>query len=145
MLISRADGQAIRLPHGRNSNDCDRDVEVLDQPTYDGKLLRVLFAEVCDVRPDDLEQLQDDGRDAPEMSGPVSTAAMLGERAGVNRARRRTGVHLPSRWGEDDVNAKRLAEREIGVDRPRIPFEVVGTIELKRIDENAHHDASAIC
>ena len=39
-------------------------------PQHDLDLLRVLLAEVRALRPDDVEELEADGRDAAEVAGP---------------------------------------------------------------------------
>src|SRR5262245_17545288 len=77
--VARARRQAVWLPYSRDADDRERQVEVGCQPPDDRQLLRILFAEVGDVGPNDLEELQHDRRDAAEVSRPVAPAQMIAE------------------------------------------------------------------
>ena len=60
----------------------------------DGHLLRVLLAEVGDVRPDHVEQLRDDGADAGEVAGAsFGSFEDVGQAVDADGGREALGVH----------------------------------------------------
>ena len=77
----------------------------------DGELLRVLAAEVGAARPDDREQLRDDGRDAVEVrrAAPCRTGPSVSP-ATCTVVQRRARVHLGGVGREHAVDARFLAQ-----------------------------------
>ena len=75
------------------------------------------------------------------MSRTISAAQVSGECAGIDRARRRRGVHLFNRRQEQRIDAESLARVSVGLESTRIPVEIILAIELQRVDEDAYHDA----
>src|ERR1700677_1693523 len=96
VLVAGAHGETIRIAHGGGWNDGDRHAEVGGHPADDGELLEVLFAEHCDVRLDDVEELGDDGCHAFEMSGTEFAVEDAREAGYFNLGRplRTVGVYL---------------------------------------------------
>ena len=68
--IAAGQRQPIRLSDNRCADDLNRDVQVGHHSLNAGELLRVLLAKDGDLRPDDVEQLQDDGEHSVEVAGP---------------------------------------------------------------------------
>src|SRR4030095_4878338 len=68
---------------------------------------------------------------------------MISELGDLDRASRRRGIHLGCRRHEHVVDPERCAEREIVVERARVLRQVVGAVELQRVDEDADDGPSA--
>src|SRR5262245_5491103 len=73
--VSRGQGQTVRVTNRRQDAQLEVEIEVANHPPQDCGLLRVLLAEVRALRADDVEQLQANGRDAAEVSGPRGALA----------------------------------------------------------------------
>ena len=71
VYVAAAERQAVRLPDCRADDNFGLQVEVCVEPLNDQALLSVLLPEVAPVRPDDCQQLADDGRDTLEVARPV--------------------------------------------------------------------------
>ena len=137
--VAGREREAVVVAHGRHDADLERDVEVADEPADHRDLLRVLLAEVRALGPDDVEELEADGRDAAEVPGP-----RFALRAGLLRldpGREAVGIELGCVRREDDVDAVLLRDREVARLVARVRGEVGRVVELRRIDEERHHDA----
>ena len=89
------------------------------------------------MRLSNVEQLQDNRRDAAKMSRPVAAAQVIADPTDFYRERGRRRIHLAGGGGEYHVDAQPLAESEIALQCSRISLEVLVPIELQRIDEDA--------
>ena len=131
--VGLADGLADLDPHG--------DVEVADEPPDHGDLLGVLLTEERDVGLGHVEELGHDGRDAGEVLLAARLALQRGADAGDADARGEARrIDLGGRGREQQVGAG--LGREPGVARlvARVGAEVLGVVELRRVDEQRHDD-----
>ena len=62
---------------------------------------------------------------------------MIGEAADIDGAFRRHGVHFIDRRGEYEIDAEPIAKLTVRVEPARIAPQIVLTIELQRVDEDA--------
>src|SRR5207248_6172916 len=111
--VARREGEAVRVPHRRHRPDLDRDVQVADETSDHGELLRVLLAEVGTLRPDEVEQLQADGGDAAEVAGPGR--ALGSGLAGIDPGGEARWVELLGRRREHDVDSFRRRDLEVAL------------------------------
>ena len=96
-------------------------------------MLPILLAEVGALGPDEVEQLQADGRDAPEVAGP---GRAFGSRLLRVDPRCETAwIHLVGRQREDDVDSFGSGELEVVLLVARVRLEVGLFVELSRVDE----------
>lgn len=111
----------------------------------DRQLLGVLAPEHGDVGLDRGEQLRHDGRDATEVSGSVGSLERTGEVARLDGGVEALRVHR-SRCGRiDRIDPGSRAAGEIGLEGARVPCEILGTVELQRVDEDGHdHRVAAL-
>ena len=120
------------------------DVEVADELLHDSDLLRVLLAEPRDLRADEVEQLQADGRDAAEVAGPVRALEPVRRARRLDPRREPVRVHLGGGRREDDVDAVLGGERGVAVEVARVRAEVGALGELRRVDEDARDQHVAL-
>ena len=81
IAIAAAHRQSVRLANRRAGVNLDGQVQVFDHPADQELLLVVLLTEAGQIGPDDLEELENDGRHAPEMArpaGPFENVAKIG-------------------------------------------------------------------
>ena len=115
-------------------------------------LLRVLAAEERLVGPDDLEQLEDDGRDAPEVAGSELALESRAELGDVHPGLEARRVHLLGPRDEHDVDVFDALillgvspqELEVALLVARIRGEVLAVAELRGVHEEAQHDGVAL-
>ncbi|MCH8990319.1 MAG: hypothetical protein IIA44_01015, partial [Acidobacteria bacterium] len=124
--VTTAHRQAVRLPNGGHGDDLDVEVQVTHQPSDNGELLRVLPPEVRALRPDDLEQLRNDGSDAAKVARTVfalqrvRNALNFYERRGLRR------IDLGGLRQEHDVDALIAQQRQVAFRVARVAGEVFG-------------------
>ena len=136
--------ETVGLAHDRAAHDLDRQVEILDESPDDRELLCVLAPEERRARPDDREQLGDDGRDTVEVGGPRGPAQIVGEAGDVNRRERPPArIHLGDRRREHRVDALGDALREVAGEVAGVAVEIFAGAELQRVDEDGDHDEIA--
>jgi hypothetical protein len=139
--VATRERQAVGLADRRADLDPHRQVEVADQGPDDERLLRVLLAEDRDVGPHHVQQLGDDGGDAVEMAhAAVLALERLGQPAHVDRGREARRIDLVGRGREEQVGADLGHERGVALLGARVGGEVAGVVELRRVDEERHHD-----
>jgi len=136
--------EPFRIPHDRAADDLGRDVEVLDQPPDDAKLLIVLLAEDRDIRPGLDQELGDDDRDSaeemrPEIGLQPQRRALHRDRGG--EARR---VHLGPAGREDHLGPGPAGGRHVGRLGAGIGVEILVRGELRRIDEDRQRAAVGV-
>ena len=76
--VARGDGEAVGFADGGAGDDFNGEIEVGDHASDDNGLLGVFLAEAGEVGLDDVEELGDDGADAPEVSRPGGAAEDAG-------------------------------------------------------------------
>ena len=128
--------EAVDVAHGGEDAQFELKVQVAHHLPEHRGLLRVLLAEVRDIRPHDVEQLQAHGRDAAEVIG---TVCALGARAlridpGVEAGR----IELFHRRRKQDVDARFPCDVRIACLVARIAVEVVVRAELRGVHEERH-------
>ena len=112
------------------------DRQVACHPPDDHDLLRVLLPEVGVLGADQVEQDGDDGRDAVEMTRPGGALERARDRPDADDRVEAGRIDLRRVGGEDDVDTLRLADREVARLVARVLHEVVGDVELARVDED---------
>ena len=118
--------------------------EVADELLHDRDLLGVLAAEERELRPDEVEELQADGRDAAEVAGPGVALEPHGGAGRLDPRREPRRVHLLGRRREDDVDAVLGGERRVALEVARVRVEIGRLRELRRVDEDARDDEVAL-
>jgi hypothetical protein len=98
------------------------------------------LAEYRQLRPDDVEQLQNDGEHSIEMAGSGVPFQHRSQGARVDGNLPRGRVKVGDARHEDDINAIRLADLKIILKGPRITRIVLAGPKLQRIDEDADPD-----
>jgi hypothetical protein len=116
------------------------EIEVAHHPVDDGRLLRVLLAEVGAIGADDVEQLQADGRHAPEMAGPRRPLQRSAELLDLDPGLEAVRVELLGGGCEEQVDPVLGGDRRVPRLVPWIPREVLAGAELRRVDERGGDD-----
>jgi len=133
-----------RRPRGQSGTcaalPADRDRE--PSCSSSANLLRIFLAEISDVRPNDVEQLADDGGHAAEMARPARAFEQVLQAANGNRGSEARWVDRGGRGMEHQIGMLALAKPNVGIERPRIALEVLVGPELEGIDEDRDDDAA---
>ena len=135
--------QAVRVADRRHDGDVQLEVQVGDHPPQHLDLLGVLPAEEGDVRADDREQLQADRGHAAEVTGTMLALEHRAELRHLDPRLVAGRVELGRRGGEDDVDTRLARDIEVVCLVPGIAVQVGRVAELRRVDEQAHHDRVA--
>src|SRR4051794_8856690 len=136
--VPRRERESVIVAHGRQDPDLHAEVQVANELADHECLLRILLAEVRTRGADDVEELQADGGDRPEVA---RTCAAFGARAfDVDPGSEPGWVDLPGVRREEDVDA--LSPRDLGVAFlvAWIGSEVSGVTELRGVDEERRND-----
>ncbi len=140
--IARTHRQAIGFPHRGDTMDRNGHLQIGDQTFDHPQLLQILFTEKGIVGSDDIQQPADHGRDTGKMTGTIVTT----QTGGKPRNGDLHGLLLPKRVehgriGRKDQTAGRTGQA-LAVDRqcPGIAIEIIGIIELGRIDKDTDDD-----
>ena len=136
-------GEPVRVADRRHDDELELEVEVGDHPPEHVDLLRVLLAVEREVRADDVEQLEADRRDAAEVAGAVLAFQRRAELGHVDPRLVAGRVHLGRGRGEDDVDPCLACDLEVARLVARVAVQVGRLAELRRVDEEAHHDRVA--
>src|SRR6266545_401417 len=80
--VARRQRQPVQLTHRRGHVDGECEIEVLDQPLHEHRLLKILAAEHRNVRLHDVEQLGDDREHPREVAGPRGAFERVRDRGG---------------------------------------------------------------
>ena len=99
------------------------------------------------MRPDDVEELQADGRDAAEVARAVLALEALGRARRLDPRREAGRVHLVGGRREEDVDTAGLRGGLVGGEVARVGGDVLRFRELRRVDEEARdeHVAFGAC
>ncbi len=124
--------------------DLDGDVEVADEPSDHGDLLRVLLAEVRALRTDDVEELHAHGRDAAKVAGAMVAFEPVRRALGLDPGRESGRVQLVRCRREQEVDARGRRECRVAVEIAWIPVEIRSVAELRRVDEQARDHETAL-
>ena len=108
------------------------------------QLLIVLAPKDRALRTNESKQTDDHGRNASEVTGSVSTAEFLSQRAWVDRRRKIGRVDLAHVWGIENVCPGLFSDRGIAVEIARVTLEVLACAKLRRIDEVGDDHARAV-
>ncbi|GAA3298718.1 hypothetical protein GCM10020295_35030 [Streptomyces cinereospinus] len=84
VAVAAGQGQAVVLPHGRDADDLDAEVQVPHHAADQGELLGVLLAEERHVGAGEVEQLGDDREHAVEVAGAGGALQALPHGAGAD-------------------------------------------------------------
>lgn len=106
---------------------------------HDGELLGVLAAEHGDIGLHRGEQLGDDRRNTTEVARSMRTLERPGEVPRLDRGVEPLGVHRGGRRGVHRVDTHGGAPLDICLEGARIAGEILGAVELQRVDEDRHH------
>ena len=117
IFVARAEGQSVGLAHDGPDLDPDAEVEIAGHPLQDEGLLGVLPAEISRVRPDDFEQLEDDGADAAEMARPGLPAKLVLQAFDLDVRAKAGRIHVSRLGREKDI-------RPLADEQGRVAFEV---------------------
>src|SRR4029077_697699 len=90
------------------------------------------------------KQFQHDGRDASEMTGAEASTEMVRDAPDIHNALERRRAHFSYPRREDDVDLRSRAHLGIRFQRSWVLVQVVFTIELERVDEDADDDDVAL-
>ena len=142
--VSRREGEPVGVADGGEDAELDVEREVADQRPDRLGLLRVLLAEVDAVRADDLVQLEDDGRDGPEVAGPEHALENCSELYRLDPGLEPGWVHLALGRREHHVDSCCLSRLEVTLLVAGIRGEIRGLAELRGVDEKAHDDGVAL-
>ena len=126
--------------------DANIHVEVGHQLADDQRLLRVLLAEVGDVRTHHVEQLRHHRRDAVEVRGaPLGGLECLREWSrDLDGCGKAGWVDLVEAGGEQDRGAGRARQLSVARFVARIGAQIGGVVELDRVDEDRDDDLAAV-
>ena len=131
--------QSVRFADGRHAHDVHRQVDVAHHGADEGELLVVFLAEVRRVGAGQVQQLEDDGQYPVEEARTAGPLQRLAERPGVDPDRGLPGrVHLRACRGEHQVDTFGAGGGEVGLERARVPVEVLVRPELQRVHEQRH-------
>src|SRR5215213_9961704 len=118
-------------------------MEISNDLPDDGNLLGVLLAKVCDVRMDDVEQLQTDGSDAVEVTGAEQSLESNGGSPHLNGGRISWRIDFFHRRDEHRIDSCRRRNLQVPCLVTRICGEVGQLVELAGIDEDGSDHVTA--
>src|SRR3972149_29754 len=106
--MARAEREAVRLADGGEDAELDLEHEVANHLADDLGLLSVLLPEVGPLRPNDLEELEDDGCDTSEVARAEATFEDRAELCHLDPGLEPGWVHLLDRGSENgpDPNSR---------------------------------------
>jgi len=107
-------------------------------------VLVILRAEDRDLRGDDVEELQDDGRDAAKVSRPEFAFELVLDRRRVELILLRLGVEIGFGRREQHVDAGGFELGAVVGKSPRVFVEVLVRTELQAVDKDARDDRFAV-
>ena len=143
--VARADGETVGLAYYGAVDDFKLEVALADHLSDDGYLLEVLLAKIRLVGRDVGEELGDDLAYAIEVTRAMRAFHDLGDGTEVELSGVWGRVYLLDRGGEDDVGFSVVAQQlDIGVEGSGVCTEVVGIVELRRVDKYADDDEVAL-
>src|SRR5207302_5516628 len=105
---------------------------------------RILLAEVGALGPDDVEELQADGRDPAKVAGPVLALEPSTELLDLDPGLETVRIDLSDVRDEEEVGARRLGHAGVGRLVAWVLVEVLAGPELGRVDEQADDDDVAL-
>ena len=89
--VAARERQAVCLAHGFDDLDARGNIQIPHDAPQDGRLLRVLLADVEHVGGDDLQELHDDRRDAIEMARPNRALVAVARAPALTRVENPSG------------------------------------------------------
>jgi len=119
-------------------DNLDRHEQVLHETPDDRQLLVVLLAEDGDARAGHAEELGDDRRDTFKMPRPERSAKRLRERSDTHPRLVAWRIHRVGLGREDRVGGLELGH--VAGEVSRVAAKIFTRTELRRVDENTHHD-----
>src|SRR5262249_49166638 len=116
------------------------EVQVADELSQDGELLRVLEAEVRAPRADDVEELQADGRNTAEVTRSRLPLERLRELLDVDPGLEPRRIEVVRAGREEEVDSCVLRDSRVGLLVPWIARVVLALGELGPVHEEARDD-----
>ena len=137
--VPRRDREAVRLADRRAGDDLGREREIERHPADDHDLLGVLLAEVGPLGADE-RRTGSPRRSRRRRSDPAGRRPRAARRSRptVDDRVEARDVDLLDRRRADEVDALRLADREVARLVARVLREVGRVVELTRVDEDRH-------
>jgi len=122
--------------------DGDGDGEVADHAADDGELLVVFFAEDGVVGLEEVEEFEDDGADAIEVTGASGSAETFAEEGFGDGDGVVGSVEVVGGGGEEGIDAFGFGDGDVCIPGARVGGEVGGAVELKWVDEETEEDGA---
>ena len=142
MDIARGHGEAVRLAHRGRTDDLDGQVEVARHGGDDAQLLVILLAEHGDVGLALDQELGDDRRDpGEEMRACRVFEADRGLPLRHHLDRESVRVHVGDRGGPHQIGVLLTQCLNVRREGSWVGREILAGAELRRVDEDRHHDA----
>jgi len=143
LSVAGGEGESIGFTNGGVADDFDGDIEIAHHAPDEGELLEVLVSEEGDVGLEEIEEFQDDGEDAIEVTWAGGSAEVSGEERFGDESGVIGGVKVWNLRDEGEIDSFLFAEGEVVFERLGIISEILGAVELDGIDENGDGDRSA--
>lgn len=134
--------EAVFFPKGIGGNDFDIEGEISDHTANDGQLLVVLFSKDSEVGLDEVEEFENDGANAVEVTGAAGSAEMRSELFLKHLDGVVFGVKICGSGVKDMIHPLLTAFFEIGSECLRVILQVFWSVELQRIDKNRGNDSA---
>jgi hypothetical protein len=134
--VARGEREAGIFTHGWENDDLRVEGEVAHETFDDERLLRVLLAEVGEVRADDVEENRQDGGDAAKVAGTRCAFELLGEAFDFDVGGKVFRVNFFGRRGEDVVHVVIGESHRVFRQIARVAREVFLRPELFGVDED---------
>src|SRR6185436_327920 len=112
VLVSRAQGQSIRLPNDWLNNELNIKIQVANHATQDDGLLGILLSKHSAVRPNDIEEFEDNCCHTTKMSWPRNTAEPGTEAIHSHEGAVAFRIYFRHRRKEHSVDPTLLEQRE---------------------------------
>ena len=142
--VAAGQGQAVRVPYDRATEDLDGQREVGHEAADHRQLLEVLLPEVGPARPRQREQLGHDGGHPVEVSGPRRPFHGLGEALYRDGGDGRPGEELVGGRRQHQMGAGLAGQPAVLVEMTGVGGQVLAGSELERVDVNGHRHGVAV-
>ena len=141
IAVTRRERQPVFGPHGGHADDLDGHRHVGHHLANERQLLVILLAKAGHIRLYQIEQLGDDGTDTTEVTRTQRPLQQIGETRHLDEglARQPLRIHDLRGRGEHHIDTGRFQRSAILLQSARVVGEILGLVELHRVDEDADH------